>query len=89
MTTLTFRISQAIGQTLKPGDEVIVTKLDHDANISPWLALKNVGAVVRFLDFDPSDCTLSMADLEQLLSKRTKIVAGWLTHLILWARSMM
>lgn len=75
MTTLTFRISQAIGQTLKPGDEIIVTKLDHDANISPWLALKNIGAVMRVVDFDPANCVLNMADIERFLSQRTKIVA--------------
>ncbi len=75
MTTLTFRISQAIGQTLKPGDEVIVTRLDHDANVSPWLALRNIGAVVRFVDFDPTDCTLSMQDVEKFLNQRTKILA--------------
>lgn len=75
MTTLTFRISQAIGQTLKPGDEIIVTKLDHDANISPWLALKNIGTVMRVVDFDPANCVLNMADIERFLSQRTKIVA--------------
>lgn len=75
MTTLTFRISQAIGQTLKPGDEIIVTKLDHDANISPWLALRDLGVVVRFVDFDPANCVLNMADLEKFFSQKTKIVA--------------
>jgi cysteine desulfurase family protein (TIGR01976 family) len=75
MTTLTFRISQAIGQTLRPRDEVIVTRLDHDANISPWLALRNLGVVVRFVDFDPANCVLNMADIERFLSQRTKIVA--------------
>ncbi len=75
MTTLTFRISQAIGQTLKPGDEVIVTRLDHDANISPWLALRDLGVVVRFVDFDSANCVLNMADIERFLSQRTKIVA--------------
>lgn len=75
MTTLTFRISQAIGQTLKPGDEVLVTKLDHDANVSPWLALQNAGVTVRFVDFNPVDCTLDMVGLEQSLNPRTKVVA--------------
>ncbi|MGA8832252.1 MAG: cysteine desulfurase-like protein [Desulfomonilaceae bacterium] len=75
MTTLTFRISQAIGQTLDPGDEIIVTKLDHDANISPWLTLKNLGVTVRFVDFNPSDCMLNMADFERFINRKTKVVA--------------
>ncbi|MGC8658138.1 MAG: cysteine desulfurase-like protein [Desulfomonilaceae bacterium] len=75
MTTLTFRISQAIGQTLQPDDEIIVTKLDHDANIAPWLALRNLGAIVRFVDFDPRDCMLHIADFERFLNPRTKVVA--------------
>jgi cysteine desulfurase family protein (TIGR01976 family) len=75
MTTLTFRVSQAMGQTLKPGDEVLVTRLDHDANVSPWLALQHAGITVRFVDFDPADCTLDMIGLEQSLNPRTKIVA--------------
>ena len=75
MTTLTFRISQAIGQTLDPGDEVIVTKLDHDANISPWLTLKNLGVTVRFVDFDPHGCMLNMADFERFINRKTKVVA--------------
>jgi cysteine desulfurase family protein (TIGR01976 family) len=75
MTTLTFRLSRAIGQTLSEGDEIIVTRLDHDGNIAPWLALEERGAVVRFADFDPADCTLDLAGLESLITERTKLVA--------------
>ncbi len=49
MTTLTFRISQAIGETMKPKDEVVVTLLDHEANIAPWVALEERGVIVRYV----------------------------------------
>jgi len=75
MTTLTFNLSRAIGRTLAPGDEIIVTRLDHDANIAPWMALEERGAVIRFLDFDPADCTLNMASLEAMINERTRLVA--------------
>ena len=75
MTSLTFGLSRAIGRTLSPGDEIVVTRLDHDANIAPWLALQEQGAVVRHVDFDPSDCTLDMANLEEAINPRTRVVA--------------
>jgi len=75
MTTLTFNISRAIGRRLGPGDEIVVTRLDHDANIVPWLALEERGAVVRWADIDPADCTLDMAGLERLITERTRLVA--------------
>lgn len=75
MTTLTFNISRALGRYLKPGDEIIVTHLDHDADISPWVALEERGAVVRWVDVHTDDCTLDMADFEKHLSTKTKIVA--------------
>jgi cysteine desulfurase family protein (TIGR01976 family) len=75
MTTLTFRISQAIGDTFSPGGEVVVSRLDHDANISPWTALQRRGVVIRHVDFDPVDCTLDMASLERAMNARTKLVA--------------
>jgi cysteine desulfurase family protein (TIGR01976 family) len=76
MTTLTMGLSRALAQWLKPGDEVIVTRLDHDANISPWMLLaRDVGAALRWVDFHPEDCTLNMDDLERQLSEKTKIVA--------------
>jgi len=75
MTTLTFNLSRAIGKTLEAGDEIVVTHLDHDANIAPWVALRERGAVVRYADFDPADCTLDLVDLRSLLTERTKLVA--------------
>ncbi len=75
MTTLTFAFSRAIARDLKPGDEIIITRLDHDANRAPWLALAEQGIVVKEADFNPADCTLRLDDLAALLSPRTKVVA--------------
>lgn len=75
MTTLTFGVSRAIGRTVKPGDEIVVTRLDHDANIAPWLALGERGVVVRWVDINPGDCTLDMGSLEAAIGERTKMVA--------------
>ena len=75
MTSLTFSISRALGRLLQPGDEIIVTHLDHDADISPWVALEERGAVVKWVDVHLDDCTLDMADFEKHLSTKTKIVA--------------
>jgi cysteine desulfurase family protein (TIGR01976 family) len=78
MTTLSFALSRAIGRELKPGDEIVVTRLEHDANVSPWLALQDRGVVVRFVDINVPECTLDMSDLERQLSARTRLVA--VTH---------
>ena len=76
MTTLTFALSRALARTWKPGDEVIVTRLDHDANVTPWvLAAEDAGTTVRYVDFHHQDCTLDMADLRAKLSDRTRLVA--------------
>ena len=76
MTSLTFSISRAIAQTWQPGDEIIVTHIDHDANISPWLrATEDRGVTVRHLDFRPENCTLAMETLPALLNGRTRLVA--------------
>ncbi len=75
MTTLTFHLSRALGRRLGPDDEIIVTHLDHDANISPWLALQERGVKVKWVDIDPDDCTLDMADFEKQLSEKTRVVA--------------
>jgi cysteine desulfurase family protein (TIGR01976 family) len=76
MTTLTFALSRALARTWRPGDEVVVTRLDHDANVTPWvLAAADAGAAVRFLDVDPSDCTLRLDLLPTLLTDRTRLVA--------------
>ncbi|UCE20372.1 MAG: cysteine desulfurase-like protein [Gemmatimonadota bacterium] len=75
MTTLTFNLSRAVGRTLHAGDEIIVTALDHDANIAPWVALEERGIVIQWVDINPEDCTLHMADMKRHLSMRTEIVA--------------
>jgi cysteine desulfurase family protein (TIGR01976 family) len=75
MTTLTFNIARALDRWLNPGDEIIVTHLDHDADISPWLALAERGATIKWVDIHADDCTLDMADFERHLSTKTKIVA--------------
>ena len=76
MTSLTFSVSRAIAQTWRTGDEIIVTRLDHDANISPWLrAAEDRGVTVRWLDFRPTDCTLALDALPDLLNERTRLVA--------------
>jgi cysteine desulfurase family protein (TIGR01976 family) len=84
MTTLTFALSRALSQTWQPGDEIIVTQLDHDANVSPWtLAARDRGVTVRQVDIDPADCTLRMEDFEAKLSSRTKLVAvGYASNLV-------
>lgn len=74
-TNLAFNISRAIGKTLSAGDEIVVTRLDHDANIAPWLALQEKGVQIKFVDVDVEDCTLNMAHLQTLLSPKTKLVA--------------
>jgi cysteine desulfurase family protein (TIGR01976 family) len=75
MTTLTFAMSRAIGRELKQGDEIVVTRLDHDANVSPWAALEERGVVIRYVDIDVEDCTLDMDDLRRQINARTKLVA--------------
>jgi cysteine desulfurase family protein (TIGR01976 family) len=75
MTTLTFSFSRAIGRSLQPGDEIIVTRLDHDANISPWLALEENGIVIKWADIDVTDCRLNIDQLASLISTKTKLVA--------------
>ena len=75
MTTLTYNFSRALGLELQPGDEIIVSRLDHDANISPWLALAENGVEIKWADFNPTDCRLNMDSLSSLLSEKTKLVA--------------
>ena len=76
MTTLTLALSRALGRDLRPGDEVVVTRLDHDANVAPWLAVAaDRGAIVRWVDVDERDCTLDLDGLADVLSGRTRIVA--------------
>src|SRR6202167_2828514 len=79
MTTLTYMMSRAIGRDLGPGDEILVTRLDHDANVSPWLALaeqgKENGVTIRWAEIHEDTCTLDMADLASKINERTKLVA--------------
>src|SRR2546425_5681680 len=75
MTTITFALARAIGRELKPGDEIAVTTLDHDANVAPWRALEEKGAVIRQVDIREEDCTLDMEDLKHKITAKTKLVA--------------
>lgn len=75
MTTHTFNLSRALGATLRAGDEIVVTVLDHEANASPWQALEERGVRVHWVDIRAADCTLDMADLEAKLNERTRVVA--------------
>jgi cysteine desulfurase family protein (TIGR01976 family) len=75
MTTLTFAVSRAIGRELVPGDEVVVTTLDHDANVAPWRALAAKGVTIREVDINPDTCTLTMHDLSTKITRKTKLVA--------------
>lgn len=76
MTTLSMALSRAVARELGPGDEVVVTMLDHDANIAPWLlAAEDTGAAVRWADLREEDCTLDLASLERALGPRTRVVA--------------
>ena len=75
MSTLNFALSRTAGREFREGDEILVTKLDHDANVSPWLELANdLGLVVRFAAIR-ADTTIDLADLESQLTERTKVVA--------------
>ncbi len=77
MTQLTFAMSRAIGRELKAGDEIVVTRLDHDANVSPWLAMaEERGVTVRWAEIHDEDCTLDMADLAAKINSKTKLVAA-------------
>jgi cysteine desulfurase family protein (TIGR01976 family) len=75
MTSLTYSLSRSIGRTIQPGDEIIVTRLDHDANVAPWLALEEKGATVKWADFDVEDCRLDLEHLASLLTSKTRLVA--------------
>jgi len=75
MTSLTFTLSRALGRELAPRDEIVVTRLDHDANVSPWTALEERGCVIRWVDIHPGDCTLDMEDFRQKVTPRTRVVA--------------
>jgi cysteine desulfurase family protein (TIGR01976 family) len=75
MTTLTYAMSRALGRDLGPGDEIVLTLLDHDANFSPWKALEEKGVTIRTVKFNEEDCTLDMQDLAAKIGERTKLMA--------------
>jgi cysteine desulfurase family protein (TIGR01976 family) len=75
MTTLTFAMSRAIGRELGPGDEILLTHLDHDANVSPWRALEERGVKIQLADIREEDCTLDLEDLAAKINSRTRVVA--------------
>ena len=76
MTSLTFSVSRAIARTWKPGDEIVVTRLDHDANITPWvLAAQDRGCTVRWVDFHPENGTLDLESFQKALEGRPRLVA--------------
>lgn len=75
-TQLTYDLANALSAGWGPGDEVVVTRLDHDANIRPWMqAADRAGATVRWADFDPVTGELSVPDIAAVLSERTRLVA--------------
>jgi cysteine desulfurase family protein (TIGR01976 family) len=76
MTALTFDLSRTLAAQWRPGDEIVVTRLDHDANVRPWvIAAADAGAVIRWADFDPATAELTVQNIEEQLSARTRLVA--------------
>ncbi len=76
MTSLTLHMSRSLARTLNAGDEIVVTRLDHDANIAPWLLVaEDRGCTVRWVEFDPEDCTWNLDALQRQMTGKTKIVA--------------
>jgi len=75
MTTLNFALSRTIGRELRPGDEILTTRLDHDANVAPWLELaRDLGLTVQLVELR-DDTTLDLDDLRSKLTERTRVVA--------------
>lgn len=76
MTTITMGMSRALARTLSAGDELVVTRMDHDANISPWLLIaEDRGCKVSWVDFDVEDATLKLDEFAKALERKPKIVA--------------
>jgi cysteine desulfurase family protein (TIGR01976 family) len=83
MTTITLGLARAIGRELNPGDEILLTILDHDANYSPWRVLEEKGVVIRTVDIRESDCRLDLEDLKSKLSSKTKLLAvGYASNIV-------
>jgi selenocysteine lyase/cysteine desulfurase len=83
MTSLTLHISRSISRTWQAGDEIVVTRLDHDANVSPWvLAAQDRGCKVSWVDFDVEDGTLKMDELQKALERKPRFLAiGYASHI--------
>jgi cysteine desulfurase family protein (TIGR01976 family) len=76
MTSLTLHVSRSIARELGPGDEIVVTRMDHDANVAPWLLVaRDRGCEVRWLDFDPATFEYDLSSLDDVLTDRTRLVA--------------
>ena len=84
MTTLTFHISRSIAATMRPGDEIVISGLDHQANVDPWIAAaRDSEVIVRAWEPRLEDCTLRLEDLDAVLNERTKLVAvGWASNAV-------
>ena len=83
MSTLNFALSRALGRTIRPGDEVVITDLDHEANRSPWEALAEKGAVIKSVKVKLDNCTLDMDDFAAQITPRTRLVAvGWASNAV-------
>lgn len=76
MTTHNFNLSRALSRHWQAGDEIVLTRMDHDANVAPWLHIaQDKNLVVKWVNINPDDCTLDMHSLEAALSEKTKVVA--------------
>jgi cysteine desulfurase family protein (TIGR01976 family) len=82
MTTLTMHVSRSLGATMAPGDEIVVTRLDHEANVGPWRSMAaDRGLTIREVDVDVEDGTLQLETLDAVLGPRTRLVAvGWASN---------
>ncbi len=75
-TTLLFHVARALGRDWKPGDEIVVTELDHRGNVDPWITLaKDQGVTVRWLKVDTESFTLDLSELDSIINEKTKLVA--------------
>jgi cysteine desulfurase family protein (TIGR01976 family) len=76
MTSLTFNLSRALARTFTPGDEIVVTRLDHDANITPWvMAAQDRGCNINWVDFHPENGTLNMDEMQAAIERKPRLVA--------------
>jgi cysteine desulfurase family protein (TIGR01976 family) len=75
MTSLTFQVAHALARVLQPGDEIVTTRLEHDANVAPWLYLEQFGVAIRYIDIDPSTMTLDLASAAEVIGPKTRLVA--------------